>query len=169
MARKTFTMPPVPGGFSEEPLDVGKLPVTDKKVLEVGDPFPKLAGKAATGEAISMPLADGLGRERLLRADDENRNRRELLVRAQRLAQLDPVLRRKRRVEDGQVRRRIVDALERLRAIGHRGHGEPRLAQRDLEDAEAARIRVCDQQGGLGHAAGSRLQATGYRPEAPSA
>src|SRR5207237_7183839 len=104
-----------------------------------------------------------LGRERLLPADDENRNRRELLVRAQRLAQLDPVLRGKRRVEDGQVRRRLVDALERLRAIGHGGHRESRLAQRDLEDAEAARIRVCDEQGGLWHETGSgySLQATG--------
>jgi RNA polymerase sigma factor (sigma-70 family) len=54
VARATFKMPPVPGGFSDEPLDIGKLPFTKKKVLDLGAPFPKLTGTTPKGEKISM-------------------------------------------------------------------------------------------------------------------
>src|SRR5206468_2700735 len=45
VARTTFTMPPVPGGVGEQPLDIGKVPVTRRNVLEVGEPFPDVVGK----------------------------------------------------------------------------------------------------------------------------
>jgi RNA polymerase sigma factor (sigma-70 family) len=54
VARATFKMPPVPNGFSDRPLDVGKVAVTYKPVPEVGDPFPKLAGKTSAGEPIAV-------------------------------------------------------------------------------------------------------------------
>jgi RNA polymerase sigma factor (sigma-70 family) len=51
VARSTFKMP---ADLSDQPLDIGKLPVTDKKVLGVGEAFPKLTGKNLKGEAISI-------------------------------------------------------------------------------------------------------------------
>jgi RNA polymerase sigma factor (sigma-70 family) len=53
VARAKFKMPPVPGDFSEEPLEIGKIALSEKKVLQVGEAFPKLAGKNDKGETIS--------------------------------------------------------------------------------------------------------------------
>jgi hypothetical protein len=60
VARGTFKMPPVSGEVREEPLDLGKIPLAEKKVLFVGEAFPKIAGKTATGEPVSV--ADFHGR-----------------------------------------------------------------------------------------------------------
>jgi hypothetical protein len=63
-AKATFKMPEVPGGQSDEPLDLGKLEATFKNLIHVGDAFPKLAGQTPKGDPLS--LADFHGQYVLL-------------------------------------------------------------------------------------------------------
>src|SRR5947209_4034505 len=60
-------------------------------------------------------------------------------------------------VADHQIRWRREDAVERLRAVSGGDHVEARLPQRQLEDAEAARIGIREEESGLRHDGRDRL------------
>lgn len=61
---RSFTIPPIPGGRSDEPFDVGALPVTLRKPPAVGDAAPAFEVRATDGRQWSV--ADFRGRYLLL-------------------------------------------------------------------------------------------------------
>jgi hypothetical protein len=54
VARANFKISPTASDTAAEPLDIGKVPVTATKVLELGQPFPKLSGKTPKGEPLTI-------------------------------------------------------------------------------------------------------------------
>ena len=52
---RVFTVPPVPGGRSEEPLDLGALRLEPRRTLEVGEPAPAFEVTTVDGKKLAVP------------------------------------------------------------------------------------------------------------------
>ena len=52
---RIFTVPPVPGGRSEEPLDLGALRLQPRRTLEVGEPAPAFEVTTVDGKKLAVP------------------------------------------------------------------------------------------------------------------
>ena len=96
-------------------------------------------------------------RQRRVRAGDDDRQRR--VRRANLPAHRDAILRGQGGLADQQIGRRRQHALQRLGSIRHRRDRKARLAQCQLEDAQAARVGVGDEQAGLRHGASFKFCA----------
>jgi len=52
---RNFTVPPVPGGRSEEPLDLGSLRLRPRRTLLVGEPAPAFEVTTVDGKQLAVP------------------------------------------------------------------------------------------------------------------
>ncbi len=52
---RTFTVPPAPGGRSEEPLDLGELRLQPRRTFEVGEPAPAFDVTTVDGKKLAVP------------------------------------------------------------------------------------------------------------------
>jgi beta-lactamase regulating signal transducer with metallopeptidase domain len=52
---RIFTVPPVPGGRSEEPVDLGALRLEPRRALEVGQPAPAFEVTTVEGNKLAVP------------------------------------------------------------------------------------------------------------------
>jgi RNA polymerase sigma factor (sigma-70 family) len=69
-AQTHFTIKEIPGGQSDEPLDAGTLPVKLKKIINLGEPFPALAGVDPDGKPLRV--ADFKGKHLLVQVASPN-------------------------------------------------------------------------------------------------
>ncbi len=60
-----LTIPPIPGGRIAEPLDLGRLQLSPRRVLKVGDPVPPIGVTTVDGKELAIP-GDFIGRTLLL-------------------------------------------------------------------------------------------------------
>jgi beta-lactamase regulating signal transducer with metallopeptidase domain/protocatechuate 3,4-dioxygenase beta subunit len=52
---RVFTVPPVPGGLNDEPLDLGALPLQPRRTLAVGEPAPAFELTTVDGKKLAVP------------------------------------------------------------------------------------------------------------------